>query len=98
MSRRTKIRERSEQGASLPTRRADRSRPPDRKARRWAGPCFVPRASGLSRAATLMGVALSLDGPSRLIGHPHRQLGNPLVGIIRIPGEGLGLDSWAAAK
>src|SRR3954462_15465952 len=41
----------------------------------------VQRASGLGGAATLIGIALSLNGPSRLISNPHRQLGNALVGV-----------------
>src|SRR3954470_22735764 len=39
------------------------------------------RASGLGGAAALIGVALSLDGPSRLVGDAHRQLGDGLVGF-----------------
>src|SRR5215218_6258659 len=47
-----------------------------KKARRWAGPrrYSSQRSAALGRAASLIGVALGLDGPSGFIGHPHRQL------------------------
>src|SRR3954469_21198612 len=38
-------------------------------------------AWGLRGAAALIGIALSLNGPGSLIGHPHRQLGDALVGV-----------------
>src|SRR5215212_4945085 len=53
-----------------------------KKARRWAGPQRSDQgASGLGRAAALIGVALGLDGPSGFISRAHRQLGDALVGV-----------------
>src|SRR5215212_3496596 len=47
-----------------------------KKARHWAGPLRVAQqAPELGGAATLISVALGLDGPRGFIGHPHRQLG-----------------------
>src|SRR5215210_3672306 len=62
--------------ACIPTPRYER-------ARRWTGPCrcLAQSAPELGGAASLVGVALCLNGPSGLISRAHRQLGNALVGV-----------------
>ena len=39
------------------------------------------QAPELRSTAALIGIALSLDGSGRFVGHPHRQLGDALVGV-----------------
>src|SRR5215212_4944076 len=62
--------------ACIPTSRYE-------KARRWAGPHrrLAQSAPELGSAASLVGVALCLNGPGGLIGSAHRQLRNALVGV-----------------
>src|SRR3954468_10068761 len=83
MLQRTKIREQAVAGprgprsvACIPTSRYE-------KARRWAGPHrrLAQSAPELGSAASLVGVALCLNGPGGLIGSAHRQLRNALVGV-----------------
>src|SRR3954453_8861810 len=75
---------RSSQGLSCPSA-ASRMPTPDMK-RPGAGPglCVAQQASELGGAPTLIGVALSLNGPRGFLGHPHRQLGDALVGVDHV--------------